>query len=109
MTKAEVPRYVRVEEVYIEHPFPRCCAPACGDKIKPLHSGDTCLKITWLDGDVSYVEMDCYEWFVNGHPDHGGGYGKILEIIGENQIQLMPCPIIDRDIIAAFEAGSDEM
>ena len=107
MAKAEVPRYVKVEEVLLEHPFPRCCTTGCGDKIKPLESGATCLKITWETGNVSYVEWGCLDWFVNGHPDYGHGYGQILEIIGENQIQLLACPYEDREILACIQAGLD--
>lgn len=100
MPKAEARRYVKVEEILITLPAKRCCATGCGDKIKPLHSGDTCLKITWMDGTESMLEMGCIDWFVNGHPDYGYGYGKILEIIGEKQITLLPCPDEDREILA---------
>jgi len=81
--RAESRRYVKVTEVYVSEvfnksgPTARCCAPGCGDKIKPLNSSDSCYEIMWLDGDVTYLESGCLDWFVNGHPDYGNGFGKI--------------------------------
>ena len=81
--RAESRRYVKVTEVYVSEvfnksgPTARCCAPGCGDKIKPLNSSDSCYEIMWLDGDVTYLESGCLDWFVNGHPDYSNGFGKI--------------------------------
>ena len=109
MTKVEARRYVKLREVYIEHPFPRCCATGCGDKIKPISSGDTCLEVTWLGGDVTYLEFGCIEWFVHGHPDYGYGYGKILEIVGENQITLLPSVLDDREILFHLGVTAEDL
>jgi hypothetical protein len=55
---------------------PCCCAPGCGDKIKP-GCDEKCFEVTWSDGDVTYLEEGCVEWFVNGHPDYRGGHGDV--------------------------------
>lgn len=52
---------------------PRCCAPGCGDKIKD----DTCIELVFVDGTKRYLEQDCLDWYVNGHPDVGGGVGLL--------------------------------
>lgn len=55
----------------------RCCAPGCGDKIKPAE-GDTMFEVTWSDGSLTYIEdAICASWFQNGHPDVGGGRGRV--------------------------------
>jgi hypothetical protein len=54
----------------------RCCAPGCGDKIKP-DPGDSMTEVTWSDGTTSYIERGCERWFVVGHPDYGGGHGPV--------------------------------
>lgn len=55
---------------------PGCCAPGCGDKIKP-GCDETCFEITWSDSSVSHLEEGCVEWFIDGHPDYGHGYGTV--------------------------------
>ena len=74
----------RVREVPAVVPCVRCCAPGCGDKIKP---DDTMLELTAPDGSVrGYLEHSCVDWFVLGHPDHGpaGGKGRlVLDTTGE--------------------------
>ena len=55
----------------------RCCAVGCGDKIKQNASDPVLYEIVWSDGSISYLEDDCLEWFVNGHPDYGGARGPV--------------------------------
>jgi hypothetical protein len=52
---------------------PRCSAPGCGDKIKEHE----CIELLFADGAVQYLEQDCLGWYVNGHPDTGGGVGLL--------------------------------
>jgi hypothetical protein len=66
---------IKAERVPVVFPAERCCAPGCGDKIK---DGPLMWRITWDDGDVSYLEDGCVDWFVNGHPDYGGKFGPVM-------------------------------
>lgn len=52
---------------------PRCCAPGCGDKIKEQE----CIELVFVDETTLYLEQDCLNWYVNGHPDTGGGVGLL--------------------------------
>lgn len=73
---------VSARKTKVRIPARRCCAPGCGDKIKPM--GDPELDWMWRvrfdDGSVAFVEQGlCEDWFENGHPDYGGGHGVELE------------------------------
>lgn len=62
----------------------RCCAPGCGDKIKPDDPTDTMYEVTWSDGALSYLESNpCARWFTEGHPDYGAGHGPVRGLPGD--------------------------
>lgn len=69
------PTPIVATRVKVPIPVRRCCAPGCGDKIKPLSDEDWCWRVKFSDGTTRWLEPGCVEWLVNGHPDYGGGVG----------------------------------
>lgn len=72
---------VSVRKTPVVIPAKRCCAPGCGDKIKPCEPDDWMYEVTWDDGSVSHVEENCAGWVKDGHPDYGCGWGVDLEAL----------------------------
>ena len=87
LVPSDVPTVVRVERVSTQlawgdgtEPTKRCCAPGCGDKIKPSSDDETILRLTWSNDDVTYLEEGCVAVFENGHPDYQCGHGPLPAI-----------------------------
>lgn len=80
--KAKALHFYQAERIQNSTPYPRCCAPGCGDKIK---DDDVLKVIGFVDGRPRYLEECCVENFVHGHPDYGSPVGD-LEIINDRTL-----------------------
>jgi len=72
---------ISARKVSIPVPSVRCSAPGCGDKIKSCDPTAWMWEVTFDDGATQYIERGCEQWFYEGHPDYGQGWGVALHTL----------------------------